>query len=55
MHIYGVKKGTQPDGNMSVLRSHVACAGYDRCGSIVINYHFPNGSNSNGPYSGIFY
>ena len=45
MHIYGVKKGTQPDGNMNVSKSNISCEGYKNCGSIVISYHFPNGSN----------
>lgn len=53
MHVYGIKRGTQPNGTMSVnVDPNTRCTGYS-CGTIIINYHFPSGRKEDGTrYSG---
>jgi len=52
--IYGVFKGDMPDGEMRwSVESSIHCAGYGKCGTIVISYQFPNGKTPDGRrYSG---
>uniref|UniRef100_A0A7N8XTQ8 E3 ubiquitin-protein ligase n=1 Tax=Mastacembelus armatus TaxID=205130 RepID=A0A7N8XTQ8_9TELE len=40
---HGVYTGTQPSGTMTVTRSSQRLSGFERCGSIVIQYSFPSG------------
>ncbi len=47
--IYGILKGTQPDGTMHAsVCSNMKCQGYENCDTIVINYSFPGGHNYTG-------
>lgn len=42
--IYGKKTGDQPDGSMTVdYQADLHCSGYPKVGTLVIQYHFPNG------------
>eukprot|EP00730_Choanoeca_flexa_P016195 TRINITY_DN7602_c0_g1_i1.p1 TRINITY_DN7602_c0_g1~~TRINITY_DN7602_c0_g1_i1.p1 ORF type:complete len:448 (+),score=49.37 TRINITY_DN7602_c0_g1_i1:29-1345(+) len=36
--------GIQPPGTMSVSRSPQSCAGYEGCGSVLVSYNFPSGT-----------
>ena len=56
---YGVEVGPQPSGRMTIERKpHLACEGYNGCGTWEINYSFHNGTqtesmpNPGTPYSG---
>lgn len=40
---HGEYTGNQPEGTMTVMRSWQRLPGYERCGSIVIQYSFPAG------------
>lgn len=40
---YGEYTGTQPEGSMTDMRSYLRLPGFERCGSIVIQYTFPAG------------
>ena len=40
---YGVQKGNQPDGRMSVVVVRESLPGYERCGTIVITYNIEGG------------
>ncbi|XP_058920375.1 E3 ubiquitin-protein ligase DTX3L isoform X2 [Kogia breviceps] len=40
---YGVQKGNQPDGNMSVIFERDSLPGYESCGTIVITYSIKEG------------
>jgi len=42
-HIYGVRTGTMPKGSMNVSRSAARLEGHSDCGTITINYSFPDG------------
>ena len=47
--IYGVFIGDMPYGTMTAYHSkRVHCSGYKSCGTIVINYYFPNGKTYTG-------
>lgn len=47
--IYGVLIGEQPNGFMSAyISQHSHCSGFEKVGSIIINYHFPSGRNYSG-------
>ncbi|KRX01538.1 hypothetical protein PPERSA_01441 [Pseudocohnilembus persalinus] len=51
--IYGEMYGDQPDGTMkSRVDKNFRCAGYENCGTIIINYHFPSGIRNGKHYSG---
>ncbi|XP_072521229.1 uncharacterized protein [Salminus brasiliensis] len=57
--VYGALKGTQPDkGEMKVTRDLSSLPGYERYGTIVINYYIPSGTqgaehpNPGQPYQG---
>ena len=40
MKIYGVMKGDQPEGTMTVnINKHLDCEGYPGKGTIIINYN----------------
>ncbi|KAM9750983.1 putative E3 ubiquitin-protein ligase DTX3 isoform 1-T1 [Menidia menidia] len=41
---HGVYTGTQPKGSMTVTRSRRRLPGFQHCGSIVIQYSFPSGT-----------
>jgi len=50
-YVYGVRKGSQPKGTMSVTFHPVGTfplTGYENCGTIVIVYKFPNGIQGQG-------
>ena len=53
MYVYGIKRGTQPNGTMQVnVDPNTRCTGFS-CGTIIINYHFPSGRKEDGTrYSG---
>lgn len=40
---YGIQKGNQPEGTMNVIYITDSLPGYERCGSIVINYNMKEG------------
>jgi hypothetical protein len=47
--IYGVLIGDQPKGFMSAyISNHTHCSGYEKDGTIIIDYHFPSGKNYSG-------
>jgi hypothetical protein len=41
--IYGITKGTQPNGTMRYQKIHTRLPGYENCGTIQIFYDIPNG------------
>ncbi|KAM7404675.1 hypothetical protein PAMP_012000 [Pampus punctatissimus] len=41
---HGVYTGTQPEGTMTETRSWLCLPGFEHCGSIIIHYHFPAGT-----------
>jgi len=49
-YVYGVRKGNQPKGSMSVTFHAVGSnplSGYEDCGTIVVLYQFPDGTQGN--------
>lgn len=51
--IYGVKKGDQPPGKMTIsFESDMHCDSFPDVGIIIIDYHFPNGVRNGVNYSG---
>jgi deltex-like protein len=42
--VYGTFVGTQPNGTMTVTKSSSKLPGYNKCGTITVNYHFPGGT-----------
>ncbi|XP_062401073.1 E3 ubiquitin-protein ligase DTX3L-like [Sardina pilchardus] len=44
--VFGKIVGDQPDGTMTHYTQNICLPGFKRCGSIVINYHIPNGLQS---------
>jgi len=59
--IYGIRTGTQPNGTMKIVRQPrgtYPLSGYEKEGTIIIYYEFPNGTqqinhpNPGSPYQG---
>lgn len=50
--IYGIIKGDQPEGTMTVTKDKRPCPGYDQFGTIVISYNFPSGLRNGKKYPG---
>ena len=49
--IYGILIGEQPPGYMNAhISDNDHCSGYEKEGTIIIEYHFPNGKNYHGTY-----
>ena len=47
--IYGILIGDQPDGTMNAyISDYTHCCGYENEGTIIIDYHFPNGKKYSG-------
>lgn len=47
--IYGILIGEQPYGFMSAyINKQIHCKGFEKNGTIIINYHFPSGKNYSG-------
>jgi deltex len=47
--IYGILTGNQPKGSMKVeIDDSFSCDGYEKVGTIIISYHFPNGRSYSG-------
>jgi len=58
-YIYGTRIGSMPDGTMNVekkAKGELVLEGYNNCGTIVINYNFPSGTQVEGqPSPGEYY
>ena len=51
--IFGMKTGDQPSGTFTMNYSHsTQCAGFPNVGTIIIEYHFPNGVRNGVGYTG---
>ena len=47
--IYGILLGDMPNGKMKAyVNNHIHCSGYNKEGTIVIEYYFPNGNGYTG-------
>ncbi|XP_073324042.1 uncharacterized protein [Pagrus major] len=44
--VFGVIEGTQPEGTMSVYKRSSSLPGFKDCGTIVIDYYFPSGKQT---------
>lgn len=54
--VAGLLTGTQPPGTMRVTTSRSALPGYPRCGTIVVSYDFPDGTQGpEHPHPGVPY
>lgn len=54
--IYGIQTGPQPKGTMTHSKNSSSLSGYPKCGTITINYSFPNGTQGpEHPHPGVAY